>query len=201
MADLILWNDKETANLSLDDPIVLEDYWRLTDITGEVGLFEQHDLYPLAWQGVLENMHTSRGITGQVLEMHRQSGLVEALESAPHDQPTTMEKSESLLIRQISKFVDFAGGDRLFLGGSGVSHFDRPIIRKVMPRLNELLHYSDALDMGITRRQMQFSGSLELNTTYPFVAPKHRAKDDVEQSIATWRILRPFFATFDQESV
>ena len=203
MTEYILWHDKETRDLDKTDrPVVLEDYWQLTDITATHTFFTRHDLYPASLRRRAKFM-----MSPLVEKMHTESGLLAELQASTSN--LTYGEVEKELIDTIGELIPLtaskfdgtrhtSNGDHIYLGGSGVSHFDRYIINRLMPDLDQLLHYSDAADVGITRRQFQFAGSLELNTTYPFVEPRHRAKDDVEQSIATYRIFQQFMAGFVQ---
>ena len=171
----ILWLDLETAGLAVTDPI-LEIATVVTDMQlnePETGSRVQAVVRPprdnRSW---LQNMHHV------ALEMHVNSGLIAEVREAKYE------------IEQIDH--DIATGlqacypDEIFaLGGSGVAHFDRAVIRQQMPFLSSLLTYW-CIDVGNVRR----FATRVMGVNFERTEIAHRAMPDVEQSIAEAKRLR-----------
>lgn len=123
-----------------------------------------------------------------VREMHARSGLLDLLDGP--DALTSVADAEAGLL----DLLDRHGVDRFAIAGSGVSHYDRPFVREVMPRLEARLTANRvywSIDVGSVRRSWDlWSGKPRLRPGYePDRDKEHRAVADIRDHIAEARAI------------
>lgn len=163
--DVILWIDLETTGSS-DEASIIEVGAILTDQTPklkELGRFTT--VIGPGW--VAPNYEAA-----VVVEMHRKSGLTDALRDPLN--PDKLE-AEKMILRWINQTIGFST-DHIPWGGSGVGHFDAKYIRRDWEYLSKRLTYW-VYDVGVIRRSLKLIGiQLAANTTE---VKTHRALDDI----------------------
>ena len=183
----ILWLDLETTGLHHSSPI-LEVAAVITDMDLNEkarGLWVVNPERGYYKNGVWLHGHKDwvSLMPVNVLEMHVASGLIREAKESRHD----LNGVESALASLIQDTCGY--GQRVPLGGSGVSHFDLHVIRQQLPVLAEKLTYW-TIDVGNVRRFVQRVMGKEFERT----EIAHRAMPDVEQSIEEAKRLRTWFA-------
>lgn len=113
-----------------------------------------------------------------VREMHDKNSLWDDLREAEviggHWEPEVVDEKAARWLRGVT--LDSTA--HVALAGSGVSHFDRPFIRRDLPKLDRLFTYW-AYDVGVMRRLLALAGAESLQPTFDAGAAKtHRALDD-----------------------
>ena len=171
----LFWVDLETTGLDLERDEILEIAVVLTD-------FELTEID--RWESVITmtpNGAARIAADPYVMKMHADNGLYR--ESRDANVPLAVAE-ESLV--QFLEHADFLRGE-LIIAGSGVASFDRPLIRKHLPRVDEFLTYYPA-DIGVIRRLLPIlsAGTLELPkvpASFMDGYKTHRAMDDVQAHI------------------
>jgi len=172
------------AALLVVDPLtwsfVAKGSWLVLPVDRDevTSLTDRRELLALAGTRLTdEHLGTAYGI-------HARSRLLpELLAAVNHDQGAyTVIEVERFMTERIRSQQQLYGGRTIYLAGSGVAEFDRPIVRRLMPELDTLFHYR-AIDLGVMRRTLTFAG-LQLPDRHPFGDPAHRALADVHQSAA-----------------
>jgi len=108
-----------------------------------------------------------------VQKMHKENGLydeIEALLAAPILASTF---KPAIIDAEIDAWLEPYGSSHIPIGGSGFSHFDRPFVRKFLPRFDKRLTYWH-LDIGVLRRMYLLAGA----PIAPQDGMTHRALDD-----------------------
>lgn len=130
------------------------------------------------------------------LEMHTESGLLEALKAARSAEETvSIEQAESDIIQMMKSKTTFGKGE-FMIAGSGVAAFDYPLVKTFMPALASWFAYYP-FDIGVLRRTSRIlSGGRQL--VEPHLSSYgdkkvHRARKDVEAHIEEARSWQAFF--------
>lgn len=191
--DLALFLDCEmTGNGLLDEIIEIGCSLRETESWSEVDFFTSL-VQPSAeaWDRLLDNTVVS--------DMHTKNGLIDDLDnaavmgigylSAPHIDELVEEWLDTHLK---------GNKTHIPIGGSGVSHFDRPYLRREFPKLDARCTFW-AYDSGNHRRSFRLAGRpWVLNSTN--AQKTHRALDDARQHAEEWRYALTALRTgFDPE--
>lgn len=164
----LLWLDFETSGLDVDLDHVLEFACVLTEpFPGCERLWAHHAVLPLT-----PKAEARLTATPEAMAMHVRTGLLDESRFAG---PVTLDDIETAVIGAL----DNLGYPLLQLVGTGVSHFDIHLIRRLMPRLYSRLYYGP-LDVGQLRRWFRVAG-LSLPPETDNLA--HRAMPDVERSM------------------
>lgn len=186
-----LWADVESTGINLEQDEIIEIALILTraDTLAEVGRY--HSLVQPTEAGLLRLVQTPA-----VIRMHTKNGLllelIEQDAAARRDiAAVDMEISDWL---ELNTEVNIADGDVVHLAGSGVSEFDRPLIRRLMPDLNDLLHYR-SIDVGTPRRMVQAWLGREL--TPDNERKPHRAALDVLGHLREGLAVRDMLMVYD----
>lgn len=195
--DIILWLDLETSGSKLDESVVLEVGICVTDATpqlNELATFTtivqhpQGDDAAASSGDILNAVPVPTDMDPVVRNMHTVNGLLKDLETdrvAPD-----IREAEKMIVRFLRDH-GWSTGEHIPLAGSGVSHFDRPFIRRDWPMFDRMLTYW-AYDVGSVRRSLRLAG-IELPSGDQ-TTKSHRALDDARQHademrdyIALWR--------------
>ncbi len=162
--DLIVFLDLETTgNDEADEIIEIGMVMLKAPDWQEIGSFSQV-VYPndSAWDRLIHN--------DVVYQMHQLNGL---LLDATSDKAVVREKAEGRALAWLDGLTD-GSTTHIPLGGSGVSHFDRPYLRREMPDLSKRFTYW-AYDVGVVRRMYELTDGIG----WPSQDGKtHRALDD-----------------------
>lgn len=171
----LLWLDFETTGLDLEHDEILEVAAITTDSDlNELGRYSA--VFGVSNPGLIRLMRNET-----VRAMHTTNGLLEAV-LATRD--LRGESASAPIIRLIADALDQTGSKKpTVLAGSGVSHFDRPLIKARFPDVERFLEYW-TFDVGILRRAVGTWSS----TPVPRSETEHRALSDVESAIAEARI-------------
>lgn len=109
-----------------------------------------------------------------VREMHCKNGLSEDIDFLLEHSPWGFDPAgvDLLIDTDLSQFGS-RGSAHIPLGGSGISHFDRPFIRKNLPLFDARISYW-AYDVGVMRRMFILAGAKHADDS----GKTHRALDD-----------------------
>jgi len=112
-----------------------------------------------------------------VKQMHKDSGLLEALEDVE------FADSISDIDKELSEMMDCVSTatNAFALAGSGVSHFDRDFIRRDMPEVEKRLQYGN-LDVSVLRRTMRLVAP-HLMPPAPTTPKAHRSMADTQEAL------------------
>lgn len=176
-ADLAVFMDFEMTGNKEDDEII-EAGCSMRETQGwtEVGYYS-HVVIPSteSWDRMMETNEVVRS-------MHQKNGLIDDIINA--SAVSTIENID----RDMEQWLDiYLKGDTTHIaaGGSGLSHFDRPYMKRFLPRFNKRLTFY-AYDSGDHRRSFRLSGRpWILNSTNDLKT--HRALDDARQHAEEWR--------------
>jgi oligoribonuclease len=172
--DLLVWIDLEMTGLDVERDVIVEIACIVTD----------SDLDPLD-EGVQLVVHQDDAALARmddfVRNMHRKSGLLDEITSAPDD----VAAAEQRVLAYIKQHVVVAGTAPLCGNSIGM---DRRFLARYMPALDNYLHY----------RSVDVSSFKELcRRWYPAVyrkrpgkAEQHRALGDIKESIEELRYYR-----------
>ena len=179
--DYICWLDLETTGSRIEVDQILEIGIIITDpqleVIAECGWLHRNALMDF----------TVDQIDPVVLKMHGTSGLFADLRDSRH---TTMIEID----REIDEWMQEVTETRehIPLAGSGVSHFDRPFIRRYLPLLDKRLTFW-AYDVGAVRRFYRDICGEQL-ADIESIKP-HRALDDAALALAEMRRYRDYQRT------
>ena len=168
MNTTLLWLDFEATGLdtSLDSPIEVGAILTTTDLRRISGFSSVIRPPDAARERLMANAY--------VRDMHRANGLLDLIDDAP-----PLDYVEKELLAWIDLFCaqhPLIPGTNITLAGSGVAHFDLPLIKQQMPALAERLNYF-VIDVGIIRRATEmWTGSIPSNVNE---LKTHRAMDDI----------------------
>lgn len=171
---IFAWIDLETNGLETDRHEILEVAVILTTRDLEVLASYEAVVKIDSYDRVASEMNP------HVVEMHTESGLLDALRSPDTVSLADIEADVIELLR--AHQVGVERPVQAILGGSSV-HFDRSFIKEQMRVLDEYLHYR-LLDVSAFKVAFP---ELYRNRTS---GPKHRAMDDIEFSIYMLRVMR-----------
>lgn len=122
-----------------------------------------------------------------VRQMHAQSGLWDEWCGACQSKVIL---SPNLVARDIVDRIDQVSPTAtVYLAGSGVERFDKPMIDQHMPALSHRLHYA-SIDISSMRRFATEVGRVDLS---PAGEKPHRGLADAEHALATMRAYRDRF--------
>lgn len=128
------------------------------------------------------------GMDTIVLAMHTKNGLIDD-SWASRTQITDVDAEMTEWIKT------FTSGDHIPLAGSGVSHFDRPYIKKELGSFNRYLAYW-AYDTGVIRRTLKLFG-IDASFADTTDNKTHRALDDIRAHVEEMRRYRKMFQEWD----
>lgn len=117
----------------------------------------------------------------KVLGMHTKNGLLAELD---HQDSPNVAVVDQVMNGWLNTY--YTSLQHLPLGGSGVSHFDRQFIRRLMPIIDARLTYW-AYDVGVLRRTRELFGLPPLSIPED---KTHRALDDIKGHIAEMKFYR-----------
>jgi oligoribonuclease len=121
-----------------------------------------------------------------VFAMHNENGLIEdSLNSR-----ITLRQADEEMTTWIRTFT---AKEHIPLAGSGVSHYDRPYIRKDLPRFDKYLTYW-AYDTGVIRRSLKLFG-VDVSKADTSGDKTHRAPDDIAAHVEEMRRYRAILGT------
>ncbi len=198
-AHALMWVDIETPGVPSDrDPM---NFLAIPPIEVCV-ILTDFDLDPFAGYEALitptpEHISALRDPeNATALEMHTESGLLNAWREAKRvNETVTIEQAELDIIQMMKSKTTFNKGE-FMIAGSGVAAFDYPLIKTFMPTLASWLAYFP-LDIGIQRRSARIlSGGrqfVEPNIASYGEKKAHRARADVEAHIEEARAWQEFY--------
>jgi oligoribonuclease len=168
--DCLLWFDLETTGLDVDNDVILEVGWGVSDTAFE---WSHH--------GGPRSMLTDLPVEGVkidpfVVEMHEQSGLWADLET---DSRFPLDEIAATILRDVNSLA--GAEDRVVMAGAGVSTFDLPWVRRHMSSLGERLAYF-TIDVSVIERFSTLVTTGEFRSSSK--AAKHRAVDDIRYAHA-----------------
>lgn len=186
----LLWLDLETTGLSRTSPIIEVGAVLTNMVLEKRGQFARLILDPdevgvspsdfggdeNGWRMAAVDELTHRA-DDYVKTMHESTGLWDDLRAGKGVVDLTRAETDLL------EWLDHHEVDRAILCGTGVEHFDRPLIERDWPRLTKRLHYG-GIDIGSDRRFIQHCVSAELaaKVIVPSERP-HRALDDARGAL------------------
>jgi len=187
MTTYYLFADTEGTGLDLERDEIIEIALILTRAQTLEPVERYYSLVQPTPDGLLRLVQTPA-----VIKMHTKNGLLLELieQDAAARRDIAAVDSEVFDWLELNTEVDFNGGDIVHLAGSGVSEFDRPLIKRLMPNLDSLLHYR-SIDIGNLRRVwIEWMG---YDATEGTADLPHRALGDVEQFLRDARGFRERF--------
>ena len=173
--DNLVWIDLETTGLDPDARAILEIACLVTD----------KDLAELG-DGIDLVVHQQGHAIGQLdpwcVKQHGASGLLEASRSSS----TSLGQAEAETLAYVRKFC-LSG--KAPLAGNSVC-FDRRFLIRHMPKLESYLHYRNVDVSSITELARRWRPRVVEKVTK---TSRHRALDDIRESIAELRVYREAF--------
>jgi oligoribonuclease len=188
MTTWYLFCDLEATGKETDVDEIIEAAFILVraDTLEEVDRF--HALVPPTPEGLLRLVSNP-----VVLEMHTKNGLLLELAKLPTEgRPVGTAWLDEALVNwvELDNHVTVDRGDTLHLAGSGIANFDRPLIRRLLPNLDSLLHYAP-IDVGVLKRTWKMWCGYEV--TQDNANKNHRAMDDAAGHLNEARAFRERF--------
>lgn len=130
-----------------------------------IAIVEREGFTPIDVRNFVVKLEPDTHFPPRVLKMHTVNGLI----AAASDSQLSIEEADD----KAAGFVGGYGqGRHIPLAGSGVAHFDRPFIKRWMPKLDATLSHW-AMDVGVLRRSFGLIGISPLPDE-----KTHRALDD-----------------------
>lgn len=160
-AQMLLWLDLETTGLEPSFDKILEGAFFLSDFSNPFEAITQAYSVTLAWNKDVRMDET-------VWKMHTESGLIETAKSST----LTLSDLEERICALISPY-----DKKPYLAGSTID-FDKRFVEFWMPKLHSMIHYR-RFDVTMLKLYCQSKGMPKLEK-----AGKHRALDDIRESIA-----------------
>ena len=170
----LAWIDLEMTGLDPEKHVIVEIAVIITDGSLEETI-EGPDLVLRADETALEKM------APVVREMHRTSGLTEAIRKSP----ISVDEAERLVLEFVQEYVPEPG--QAPLAGNSV-HADRAFLRKHMPALEEWFHYRN-VDVS-TVKELARRWYPEVLESAPAKGGGHRALADIRESIKELKYYR-----------
>ena len=178
---LLLWLDFETTGLDLKRDGIIEvaaiittpDLVEIDRYSSPIRIHDDH-LVRLMRDDTVREMHTNNGLINDLL--------------APDAKHPSLRHAEQALVEMIERVTAETDANReVALAGSGVTHFDRPLIKNRMEMLDQRLTYW-MVDVGVIRRaHRMWTGEAP---SVPDTPIWHRALSDVEAHIETAKAFR-----------
>jgi oligoribonuclease len=177
-AKAILWVDLETTGTDETEDDIIEVGAILTDFDLEVIRMFSAVSRPSdhAYKRMMENK--------VVRKMHTDNGLLAILDKLPPDFGD-LRKVDADFVKFIREWVPEG---KVYLAGSGVSHFDKRFIQSQLWETDALL-VRPTIDVGVIRRFFRISG-ITLSQGPPGRDKTHRAMDDITQHLNEARHFR-----------
>jgi oligoribonuclease len=170
----LVWIDLEMTGLDPDTELIVEIATIVTD--GSLEHVEQGpDLVIGAPEAALD------GMVDVVQRMHARSGLIDEIRSSDR----TVEEAEAETLSFVRNLVPNPSSAPL--AGNSV-HADRMFLRRHMPTLEAYLHYRN-VDVS-TFKEVARRWRPQLLDDAPGKSERHRALDDILESIAELRFYR-----------
>lgn len=175
--DRIVFLDTETTGLDLEECHILEIAAVMTDLSGKKE-FGSVNRVIRPQEGALDHpSFTAR-------DLHEGTGLLDEISL---DSSVCIEQAASEIVNMVRE--NDAGGN-IHLSGSGVSEYDRIIIRRIAPELESVFHYR-SVDISMIRKiLLLMDKDIGYGDRDPFLPPGHRAMADVRQAMAQWEWFR-----------
>lgn len=178
------WVDLETTGTDFESSEILEVGIVLTDSNGEVLVRPNGERAERSWlvkPSKASLLHYVSIAAEVVWKMHDANGLWDDLTSEPTFPAYEVDEQ---IIHWMNDFG--VGKDHVALGGSGITHFDRPFIREYLPGFDKRLTYW-AIDVGVLRRTISFSGRDDLVAPIDQDTKTHRALEDAQMHLDEFR--------------
>lgn len=162
--DLILFCDLETTGTDKDKDEIIE----VGIVAYRWPEFVEDSALSIVIQPSVEAFERMDG-KAEVREMHKANGLYDEIVS---QQGVPLLEADRLLDDHLSRYGT-QGSAHIPLAGSGISHFDRPFIKKNLPLFDaRLSHWM--YDVGVLRRMFLLAGARYADDS----GKTHRALDD-----------------------
>lgn len=175
---MLLWIDLETTGLSPQDDFIIEAAWVVTDnkLKSLTDVYTQvAELSPAGWVQLSQ--------TPEVLEMHRNSGLLEEIDLSKR--LMRIEDIEDQIMHQLVS-CPMEDDDYVMVAGFSV-HFDLAFIREHMPRLARMLSHR-VYDVSTLK---MFFGTHDIQHNVENYG-KHRAYMDIVEAVQVARFYRDY---------
>lgn len=171
----MLWIDTETTGLSMHDHLLEITVIGTDDDLNELASFSTV-IRPtqLTWELI--------DAQPVVKDMHTVNGLLDELANA-RDAPT-VRMVEDRIISMITRYADPDGG-KVQIAGGGVSHFDQPYLRALMPQLSSMLHYRP---MDITQAAQAYTKATGASQFGEKPSKAHRSEIDIREDLERARL-------------
>jgi oligoribonuclease (3'-5' exoribonuclease) len=190
-ADYLLVADLETTGLDISAAEIIEAAFILVDAATLTELGRWERVLPPTHDGLAQLLSDK-----EVREMHVASGLLDDVAlawRAPNDpgpgEQYTDPQAFAEFVASSVRSLGAGGLDTVYLAGSGIAAFDRHLIRKHMPAIEDILHYAP-FDVGVPRRM------IKLWTGYRISADndqkRHRAMSDADGHLNELRGVKKF---------
>lgn len=180
----LVWIDLETTGSDLQNDYVLEIAMLVTKAEPPFELVMEPVSHVIAHAGTGWLKRLAE--TPVVLEMHQATGLL--LDCVAWNSRTMADDGGDLpwlsrVDERLARQLEEIGKPHTFMmAGSGVGHFDKPIVDRRFPKVAKYLQYP-VIDVGVIRRTLRMIGWDDVITaTYGSTVPegrKHRAYDDI----------------------
>lgn len=171
----LLWIDLEMTGLDAENDVILEIAIIASDYDGN-NLIEGPDIVIHQPNEALQKM------TQWVRETHTKSGLLDRVESSNF----SIEEAE----QQVLSFIQQQCPNQLYFAGNSI-YQDRNFIKKYMPQFNKIGHYR-MVDVSTLKVLIQSWYANDPQSQFK-KEKRHRALDDIKESIEELKYYRTYF--------
>lgn len=190
----LLWIDIESTGIATDVDEIIEIACILTKAEDLDEIARFHTLVKPTPDGFVRLVSDP-----VVLKMHIDNGLLVELTELPDRGEPGLKWLGEAILDWLERLPEMnLADDIIHLAGSGIANFDRPMIRRWLPELDEALHYAP-IDVGVLRRTWKMWAGEEV--TGDNDAKIHRALTDVLGHLREarefqyrWRVVRDVLA-------
>jgi oligoribonuclease (3'-5' exoribonuclease) len=159
----------------------------------EVGIVAE--LSHVIWQNDPGRIEQLVRLNPEVHRMHVENGLLEDMHKASTlvSSAPSPEELDFEIFDMLDRIGDRSQSRRFRIAGSGVSHFDFPLIKVQLPKFADMLHYAP-LDVGQFRRHLQLFGASEwipdMPDSFELSVKAHRGLADAQAHLRELRAYR-----------
>ena len=178
-AVLNLFADFETTGIDTTKDVILEGYFDLRLIDPQRGIVGEQ---LLTQQVYIDSVFDRASMNPIAEQMHVDNGLWDDLEKYAASK-MTVAAFDSIFNVAVAGAKKEHGEIPVHLAGMGVANYDKRLIERDMPLLNNLLHYR-CNDISIIHMAARNAGWTPAPKDEHFFGPvAHRAKGDVDQAV------------------
>ena len=182
--DYLFWVDMEMSGLDPDEHQILEIAMIVSDSNLEEKEASSKIVIGHDTRNLLKNMDEWN------IKHHTESGLLDEVGRSEVE----VAQAEAEILEILGRYADEG---RALICGSSVHH-DRRFIRKYMPRLESFLHYRILDVSALKELVIRWRPDLLQSDCRPRKEYRHRALDDIRETIDELRFYRDYFLRLER---